>query len=78
MKLFSLPDGAIDEGERAQWFTIPFDLGLSEPVEPPEPEIPEPPESIDHLGPNFVIASRRIGWRRGGKMYPLRSYDNAQ
>lgn len=47
----------------------------TEDVVPPEPEAPE---SIDSLGPDFTIASRRIGWRRGGRMYPLRSYDNAE
>jgi hypothetical protein len=33
--------------------------------------------SIDSLGPDFTIASRRLSWRRG-RMYPLRSYDNEQ
>ncbi|HAM40557.1 MAG TPA: hypothetical protein DCP69_04280 [Candidatus Omnitrophica bacterium] len=26
MKLFALPDGAVDRLDRAQWFTCPFDL----------------------------------------------------
>lgn len=32
MKLFSLPDGAIDRKDRAQWVTPPFDLALAAPV----------------------------------------------
>lgn len=30
MKLFALPDGTIDEKERAQWVTPPFDLATVE------------------------------------------------
>lgn len=66
MRLFALPDGVLNRKERAQWITMPFDL-----------DVQEAPESIDSLGPDFVIASRRISWRRG-RMYPLRSYDNEQ
>lgn len=29
MKLLDLPDGAVDEGERASWLTPPFDLALA-------------------------------------------------
>lgn len=31
MKLFSLPDGTVDRKDRAQWFTMPFDLAFDAP-----------------------------------------------